>query len=295
MNENYKVSVIIPVYNSEKFLKQSLESVLNQTYPNIEIIVINDGSTDHSLEILNQFNDEIIIINQKNMGLAKALDVGIKKMSGKWLKWFSPDDVMYADALETLICIANELPENSIVYSNWDIIDEHNKFLRTFHEPNYNELDKIDFNVRLLEGQIINVNTALIPYSLIQKGCKFQNLDDMVLIDYDFFLQAGLYFDIKFHLIEKPLIKSRIHSKQLSHQKITHSLKQLKILKNETFRNLTPYDSILYANKLKEYKKSQNTMKKTMMLGLNISSKILPDWFTDKILIYYLHKIRSSR
>ena len=84
------VSVIIPVYNSAQFLKESLESVLNQTYQNIEIICIDDGSTDNSLEILESYSDKITIISQENKGLASALHTGIKQMKGDWFKWFSP-------------------------------------------------------------------------------------------------------------------------------------------------------------------------------------------------------------
>ena len=66
-NNNDKVSVVIPVYNSEKFLSQSIESVLNQTYKNIEIIAVNDGSTDDSLKILQKYSDKIIIITYGNI------------------------------------------------------------------------------------------------------------------------------------------------------------------------------------------------------------------------------------
>ena len=97
------VSVIIPVYNSAQFLKESLESVINQTYPNIEIICINDGSTDNSLEILQQYSDKITIISQENHGLAFALNIGIKQMKGDWFKWFSPDDIMYSYTIKTLV------------------------------------------------------------------------------------------------------------------------------------------------------------------------------------------------
>ena len=96
------VSVIIPVYNAAPFLKDSIESVINQTYSNIEIICINDGSTDNSLEILKLFSDKITIISQENQGLAYALNVGIKEMKGKWFKWFSPDDVMFHNTIETV-------------------------------------------------------------------------------------------------------------------------------------------------------------------------------------------------
>ena len=73
MKEN-KVSVVIPVYNSAKFLSESIESVLSQTYQNIEIIAIDDGSTDQSVEILEQYSDKIKFLTQPNQGLSFALN-----------------------------------------------------------------------------------------------------------------------------------------------------------------------------------------------------------------------------
>ena len=90
------VSIVIPVYNSERFLSESIESALNQTYKNIEVIVVDDGSIDNSQEIIKQYSDKIISIKQENSGLASALNLGINKMTGKWFKWFSPDDTMWS-------------------------------------------------------------------------------------------------------------------------------------------------------------------------------------------------------
>ena len=90
-------------------------------------------------------------------------------MKGIWFKWFSPDDVMYSNTIETLIDEVKNHPENTIIYSNWNIIDEAGNTLREFHESNYNELSEFDFNVRLLDGQQINVNTTLIPATLFKK------------------------------------------------------------------------------------------------------------------------------
>ena len=87
------VSVIIPVYNSEKFLEECFKSILNQTYDNLEIIAINDGSTDNSLKILEKYSNRIQIISQKNQGLALSINMGISRSDGKWIKWISPDDV----------------------------------------------------------------------------------------------------------------------------------------------------------------------------------------------------------
>ena len=198
MNLN-KVSIVIPVYNSEIFLKESMDSILNQSYKNIEVIVVNDGSTDNSQQILEQYCDKITIINQKNSGLASALITGIKKSSGKWFKWFSPDDIMFHYTIETLVNEAEKYSD-TIIYSNWEVIDEKSCRLRSFQESNYNELSNFEYNVRLLDRQLINVNTTLIPSSLFEK-CSIRELDDPVAIDYDFFLNAALLFNIKFHFL----------------------------------------------------------------------------------------------
>ena len=295
MLNSQKVSVIIPVYNSEKFLKETLESVIHQTSSDVEIIAINDGSTDNSLEILKKYENKITIINQKNMGLAEAVNTGIKKMSGHWLKWLSPDDILYPNAIEILVEEAKKLPENTILYSNWTMIDEKGKKLRDFYESNYNELSNFDYNVRLLDGQQINVNTTLIPHSLFSKNLSMNPLIDIILVDYDFFLRAGLLHQTRFFLIEKPLIKYRIHDSQQSHQKILASLKNLEIVKNEILSSLTNKTNDQYLDALRNYKKTKSINKKFLETGLKIISKTLPSSVVDKMLVFYLNKIRRAR
>ena len=290
-----KVSVIIPVYNSEKFLKQSIESVINQTYDNKEIIAVNDGSTDSSEEILKQYSGKIKIISQENKGLASALNTGLKGSTGKWFKWFSPDDILYPHAIEILVSELKNLSENTIIYSNWDLIDENGKKLRSFSETNYNNLKNFDFNVRLLDDQQINVNTALVPSSLLKRGCNIEDLEEPVTIDYDFFLKAGILFNSIFHLIEKPLIGYRISSEQLSHDNINKSLTFRNNVKNKVLSKLDPKQRVLYDNALKKYSKSKPISKKTMNMGLKIITSTLPEGVTDRLLLFYLNKIRSSR
>jgi glycosyltransferase involved in cell wall biosynthesis len=294
MNDE-KVSVIIPVYNSEKFLKSSIDSVLRQSYENLEIIAIDDGSTDSSFEILEQFGNEIIVLRQENKGLADALNHGIKKMSGTWFKWFSPDDVLYPEAIQTLVDNLKKLPANTIVYSNWEIIDEKNTKLRDFSETNYNDLDNFEFNIRLLDDQHINVNTALIPASLFQQGCTFQFLDDPIVIDYDFFLRAGILFGTRFHLVPKTLLQYRIHTTQLSHKNVSQTLESREKVRNEILSQLESSEKQRYHEELNDFKKKKPLGKKTMEVGLKIAKNSLPEWVTDRLLVFYLNKIRSSR
>jgi len=287
------VSVVIPVYNSERYLEECLDSVISQTYQNIEIIVVDDGSTDSSSDILKKYSDKVNVFSQKNNGLASALNLGISEMKGRWFKWFSPDDVMYSRTIETLVDEIKKLPDNTIIYSNWNIIDDSGNILREFHESNYNELSNFDYNLRLLDGQQINVNTTLIPSHLF-KQISFRSLDDPVAIDYDFFLNSAILCDTKFYLILKPLIKYRIHSDQLSHTNISETLHYISEIKNEILIQLDESLQDKYISELERYVKTKSIKRKTMELGMQLLSST-PTWVSDTILTFYLNKIRQNR
>ena len=109
-----QISVIIPVYNVEKYLKRCLDSVVNQSYKNLEIILIDDGSTDNSSKILKQYSQKdvrIIILNQKNLGAGAARNKGIKVATGKYIVFMDPDD-FYPDEDDDLVhaSVEYELP-----------------------------------------------------------------------------------------------------------------------------------------------------------------------------------------
>ena len=149
-----KVSIIIPVYNTEKFLSECIDSAINQTYENIEIIAVNDGSTDNSKKILEKYFSKIKIINKPNGGTPSALNAGIKIMTGEWFKWLSADDIMKKNCVETLIKKTEELDKdanNCIFYSNFEYIDEKSNVIGQYIEPDLNRLDSLEKNVKLLD------------------------------------------------------------------------------------------------------------------------------------------------
>ena len=99
------VSVIIPVYNTENFLEECLDSVCTQTYDKLEIILVNDGSTDYSEQICNEYagkDNRIKVINKKNTGISDTRNVGICSSHGNWLVFLDSDDVLRDDAIEVL-------------------------------------------------------------------------------------------------------------------------------------------------------------------------------------------------
>ena len=113
------VSVIVPVYNAEKTLKDTLRSVLSQEYNNIEVICVNDGSTDQSLEILNhiaKFDNRVIVINQSNQGPAKARNSGLDRAHGKYISFVDSDDGLSMDAYKDLVYIAETSNADIVVF-----------------------------------------------------------------------------------------------------------------------------------------------------------------------------------
>ena len=91
---NPKVSIIIPCYNGEKYLKNAIDSALSQSYENIEVIVVNDGSEDDTEKIALEYGKKIRYFKKKNGGVSSALNLGIKEMEGEYFSWLSHDELM---------------------------------------------------------------------------------------------------------------------------------------------------------------------------------------------------------
>jgi glycosyltransferase involved in cell wall biosynthesis len=128
------VSIIIPCYNNQVFIKDAIASAINQTYGNVEIIVIDDGSTDDSLEIIKSFDSKIYWETGENRGAPSARNRGIEIAQGEYLKFLDADDVLLPDCIEKQIAQATQLaPERkAIIYGDAIWVDQHNQVI-----PNY--------------------------------------------------------------------------------------------------------------------------------------------------------------
>lgn len=113
-----KVSVIIPTYNREKTLLRALQSVINQTYSNLEVLIIDDGSTDGTAGVVNTVEDERVkyIMLEKNGGPSNARNVGVQMASGEWIAFQDSDDSWHEDKLEKQIAYRNSNPNYSLIY-----------------------------------------------------------------------------------------------------------------------------------------------------------------------------------
>lgn len=89
------VSVVIPAYNAEEYIEETLQSVLTQTYKNIEVIVVDDGSTDRTLQIINKYKSDLMLITQKNKGVSVARNTAVDKAMGEWIAFIDADDIWF--------------------------------------------------------------------------------------------------------------------------------------------------------------------------------------------------------
>ncbi len=134
-----KVSIVLPTYNGEQYLKDSIESIKNQTYRDWELIIVNDCSTDHTHDIIREYGtgDERIrvIENEENQKLPMSLNIGFQSSTGEYRTWTSDDNLYEPDALERMVSVLDAHPEVGMVYADQHLIDENGKTTMTKKLP----------------------------------------------------------------------------------------------------------------------------------------------------------------
>ena len=213
MKNNPLVSIIIPVYNGSNYMRDAIDSALAQTYPNTEIIVINDGSTDNGKTdaIAKSYGNKIRYYTKKNGGVSSALNYGISKMKGEYFSWLSHDDMYLPEKIEEEINYLrqnNLFNKNVIIFSNYQVIDKNNKLL---FEPIINHHLVTKHPIYALLRGAINGNTLLIPKKAFKEYGPF---DEKLLCTQDYDKWFDMSKTYKFIHVPKALIQSRYHAEQ---------------------------------------------------------------------------------
>lgn len=141
-NPDTFVSVVMPVYNAGNFLHKSIESILGQSYTDFEFIIINDGSTDGSWEVIESYakkDDRIVAVNQKNSGVVKAANLAASMARGKYLARTDADDISFESKLEDLVACARKYPSAILIAGSVEAIDENDEFLFRGLVPIYDD------------------------------------------------------------------------------------------------------------------------------------------------------------
>ena len=292
-----KVSIVIPVYNTENYVGDCVESALNQSYEDIEILVVNDGSTDSTGSILEKYKDRVKIFDKKNEGTASALNTGIKNMTGEWFKWLSADDLLKPDAIEKLVSEIKKLgsdAQNYIFYSSYDFIDKNGHQIDVFNEPNYNSINSFERNVILLDHYYGNGTTSIMHKSIFYECGMF---DEALRYkdDYEFWLRCCVLFDYKLHLIDGNLAQYRIHESQLTKKRYGDSLEQINFIRSKIIEQLSPVLQAKYRDALKKYQKQKPLKIKIRRKIRDVMFSILPKNVFGRILQMYMErkKIRN--
>jgi len=290
-----KVSIVIPVYNAEKYIRECVESAINQTYGNIEIITINDGSTDNSLRILQEYSDKIKIISKSNGGTASALNIGIENMTGEWFKWLSADDVLYPNAIQELILEGKKFKDKkkSILYSNYEIIDSEGKTIKEFIEPNYNELSEFELNTLLLDHHIGNGTTSLIHKSALDEYGVFDERIGFAE-DYELWLRFCLIYGCRLVLVPKVLAKYRLHENQLTQSKAEKALDNATKIRNMILERLSPKKKKEYQNAQRQFEKDKRFQIRLRHILRDIMFSVLPNSCSERIMSFYFKKFKQE-
>lgn len=223
-----KVSVIIPCYNAEKFIKQAIESVFNQTFEDYEIILVDDASTDKSLEIIKEYakiKGIRYFKNEENRGIGFTRARGVKEAKGEYLCFLSADDLFMPDYLENMLKYSEHglvrgLNKKSFLFSDYFIINENGAITRQFNAPRFENYE--DFILHcILQAK---VNNMFVCYNLFgpTKLFKENNFDSSCRYGEDLMhlLYCLLVKKIKFKHIPIPLFKYRLHQKMVTQQKL---------------------------------------------------------------------------
>lgn len=222
--ENKLVSIIMPAYNAEKYISEAIQSVLEQIYKNWELIIVNDGSQDRTLEIIEYYvsMDSRVKVYSflYNQGACAALNEALKKARGEYICWLSADDKYEKEMLYSSLSFLNEHENFQAVFSKHKFINEISEVLEVW-EPFFNFIDigKKEciepYYTLVYKGNAFNACTVLATAEVFHKAGFFDERHPYAG-DYHYMMKIAAYADIGF--LNKINVQSRIHSAQVTNE-----------------------------------------------------------------------------
>lgn len=151
-----KVSIIVPIYNVETYLENALASIQQQSYRNLKVIMVNDGSTDHSIEIAQRFlqDSRFMLVSQKNQGLSAARNTGLKYVDGEYVYFFDSDDQIAPNLIETALAVFNKSSIDLVSFES-ELVSCQKDPLPLFKLTNIDVIEKKELLMRLLSKKVM--------------------------------------------------------------------------------------------------------------------------------------------
>jgi glycosyltransferase involved in cell wall biosynthesis len=219
-----QVSVIIPTYNSARFLTAAVESVLKQTFKDFEVIVIDDGSTDNTSEIIKQFGDSVRYIFQKNQGVSVARNTGIKNSAAKYVAFLDADDVWMPTKLEKQIAALKENPKSKVCYT---------EYLSVSSDLKPQDLRRLRCQNEVLSDLLLRGNVIGPPSTVFGERGIFEELggfDSNLSLSADWDMWIRLASVTEWTFIKEPLLMYRLHSLNMGRNSVLLEEDTLRLL-----------------------------------------------------------------
>lgn len=188
-----KVSILIPCYNSEKYVAETLKSCVSQTYTNIEIIVVDDGSTDNSVEIVRDWAiryTNIYLYTQSNSGVCRARNLAFEKSTGNYILYLDADDIISCDMVYGMLDLIKEYDSNTIATCSWGRFSNSIDDFRIENQQVYRDYDSVvDLIGDLLNDSMFGLSCYLTPREIIEEAGLW-NEDLSINTDGEFFIRV---------------------------------------------------------------------------------------------------------
>lgn len=284
---NPKISVILSVYNGEKYIREAVESVLKQTFHDFEFIIIDDGSTDKTPEILNSFSDLRIvrIKNEKNIKLIKSLNKGIEISHGEFLARMDADDICMPERFEKQVNFLKKNPDVGVLGTAVNIIDEKGRVISTLTQPLSHEgiLWKMFFECAIIHP------TVMARQELIKNAggydINFPHIEDTEL-------WMRIILKTRFANLPDVLVAHRLHQTSIASTQSKVQYKMGLLLRERFFKSVLGIEIQPNINKwfsINETVLSQDEIKKGMDILSQIYAYITKQGFTDDNSGYFVH------
>ncbi len=284
-----KISIVIPVYNTAQYLPKCIESVLNQTYQNLEIIIVDDGSTDRSGEICDAYSkkdNRIKIIHKKNGGCADALNTGVRATTGKYLGFVDSDDYVENDMYEILLKAIYEHNADIAECGNFYYESKEKIIIRRLNTSTASQFDSYTALKKLIEGFLSNVYWNKLYKKDLVKDVEFPvgNIQEDVAWTYKIYASSNkiVYLDIiKYNYLvrEESVMQSLAWLKKLDwfynlNERLEFIKKNFNSLfylaqKNFLIYTLKTYMKLEINEYLDKDRKNRNELKKYILTNFN--------------------------
>ncbi|MFA6186675.1 MAG: glycosyltransferase [Phycisphaerae bacterium] len=280
------VSVCIPTYNREHLLKETLESVFAQTYNDFEVVIVDDGSTDGTKQMLEKNNFNVRYHWQKNAGDAAARNKLIELAEGKYISFLDSDDLLFPDALEKMVQAMPKNSEDTVVYGSYVAIDEAGEILYRRKKKLYSGR----ITERLFEHILIHSCGSLFSRKILLEQAGF-NTTLPVCSDYDLWLRLSLKYD--FIGIDEAVFKRRRHSGNLSNICFAGKDTEYKVLENFYYngggKNVIPRRLAMKRLSKEQYRAARSALKESMrQTAINYFKQSLEKHFSFKTFFWLL-------